>query len=533
MNILITPDVDDWAIGNLTKAIIKNNKRFNFYKVCVHPRGVPQGIAEIQKLIREGVKFDLWHAQYWNSARQLLQMMPEFKEIPILLTHHNHHCLEEENWQELGFDMLNEMTDWGVNVLKKKHPNVIKIPHGIDLDKYSFLKEYPPKEDRNVGYVGRVCPWKHLKEIAEASNELGYKTIGCGYIDKPEYWESVPKDNLEFNGGFGRGSMAAENFEVEIYRNMSVFVMYSTDEKESGTLPLLEAMARGVPVLATEQGMARDLIKDGENGVFFNESNFKEKLKMVMEDLKLRKNLREKAWQTIKNYSESKMARDYGKAYYKLAFSDKRLVSVIIPTFNRAKELMDILLSIEAQNYPAKEIIVCDDGSTDETPIVVEEAKKKFKTPILYQKTGEKLEYGLAKARNAGAIEAMGDVLLFLDDRYTLEPGALEKVAQTAMPKTFGYGVKIIRGKESTKKSFIENFAWILKKDFVDAGMFNEQMTLYGGLSQETRERFNHQGFTTMQVNDVKCKEIIHTSRTKKKDEIWKSKLKLQKMYER
>jgi len=48
---------------------------------------------------------------------------------------------------------------------------------------------------------------------------------------------------------------------------MTVFVMYSTGEKESGTLPLLHAMARGVPVMATHQGMARDIIKDGENGI--------------------------------------------------------------------------------------------------------------------------------------------------------------------------------------------------------------------------------------------------------------------------
>ena len=31
MNILITPDVPDWAIGKLTKSIIKGNERFNFY----------------------------------------------------------------------------------------------------------------------------------------------------------------------------------------------------------------------------------------------------------------------------------------------------------------------------------------------------------------------------------------------------------------------------------------------------------------------------------------------------------------------
>ena len=62
--------------------------------------------------------------------------------------------------------------------------------------------------------------------------------------------------------------------------------------------------------------------------------------------------------------------------------------------------------------------------------------------------------------------------------------------------------------------------------------MFNERLNMYGGLSQETRERFSYQGFKMEQNKDVKCRMILSTSKNKKKDEIWKAKFLLSKMNE-
>jgi len=532
MNILITPDIPEWALGRLTRSIVKHNPRFNFYNIPVHPRGILQGLTEIKKLLKGGIKFDLWHAQYWNSAYQLLEMIPELHDIPKILTHHNHYALEEREWNE--FDKIVIPTKFGQDVLEKKYSNIVKIPYGIDLDTYSFVEEYPPAEPA-VGYIGRVVPHKNLDEICRVSLDLGYRVVGCGYIDKPDYWtkcEPYLRENLKFSGGMGRGGMMSENFEAEIYRKMTCFVMYSTDEKETGTLPLLEAMARGVPVLATEQGMARDIIQNGENGILFNRDNFASNLKLVMEDEKLRIKLRNNAWKTIRTHSEQKMARDYAQTYYQTIYGGKKIISVIVPTFNRADTLIEVLTSIEMQKYPAKEIIVCDDGSDDTTKEVVSRLKKEFSTPILYLLTGDKLEYGLAKARNCGAIEALGDILLFLDDRLALEDGALETISANCDNKNWFFGSKMVKEKPSTKTNFVENFAWINKKDFIAAGMFCERINLYGGLSQETRQRFGAQGFSFKYIPEARAKEIRSASMSKKRGDIWKAKLMLQKMYD-
>ena len=535
MKILITNDCDGWAIGNLTDAIIKGNSRFTFVKVPVHPRGVTESLIALKQALDDGI--DFWHAQYWNSAYKMLNDLPpsianRLREVPSLLTHHNHHCLRKEDWKKLGFDSLNEMTKWGVDILREKHDHVYKIPHGIDLDRF----EYIPKltEEKNVGYIGRVVPWKHLKEVIQAATGHGYKVVGSGYVDDVAYWNEINKSNLIFNGGVGRIAMASANSKDAIYEKMMCFVMYSTGEKESGTLPLLEAMSRGVPILATEQGMARDIIKDGGNGLFFNEDNFADKLHTLMEDKKLREKLRKNAWETIKSYSEAKMARDYGKVYYKTAFPNDPLISVIIPTFDRADKLWDIIESIDKQDYLAKEIIIIDDGSTDpKVKQVVNLAKKNIKTNILYLNTGNnKKHYGLAQARNMGAIEAMGDVLLFLDDRYTLNKGCLEEISKHNDRDTWYFGEKIIKGNPGNKSSFIENFSWILKKDFFKGGMFNERLTMYGGLSQETRQRFGYLNYDFQKISKAIVTEIISTRKGKKKDQVWKAKFLISKMYE-
>jgi glycosyltransferase involved in cell wall biosynthesis len=87
------------------------------------------------------------------------------------------------------------------------------------------------------------------------------------------------------------------------------------------------------------------------------------------------------------------------------------LVSVIIPTYNRVNSLRRTLDSLAQQTYPAVrfEVIVVDDGSTDTTP----EIRDLAPLPVRYYRQGNQ---GAAAARNAGAVEARGELLVFLDD---------------------------------------------------------------------------------------------------------------------
>lgn len=95
------------------------------------------------------------------------------------------------------------------------------------------------------------------------------------------------------------------------------------------------------------------------------------------------------------------------------------LVSVIIPTRDRAELLVDTLSALRSQTYPHLEVIVVDDGSTDATPEVVEEARAKD-TRVRGLRHAQ--SRGAATARNTGAAVAGGEYFLFEDDDCRGDP---------------------------------------------------------------------------------------------------------------
>jgi glycosyltransferase involved in cell wall biosynthesis len=90
----------------------------------------------------------------------------------------------------------------------------------------------------------------------------------------------------------------------------------------------------------------------------------------------------------------------------------KPLVNVIIPTYNRAHLICKAIDSVLSQTYRNYEIIVIDDGSTDNTTDVLE--KYKDKITYIYQENK-----GPGDARNRGINEARGKYLAFIDSDDT------------------------------------------------------------------------------------------------------------------
>ena len=84
------------------------------------------------------------------------------------------------------------------------------------------------------------------------------------------------------------------------------------------------------------------------------------------------------------------------------------LVSVILPTFNRAWTLKDAVESVLFQDYPHIELIVIDDGSEDNTQELLEAYKNKI--IVLTQENS-----GVSAARNAGIKKSRGEFIALLD----------------------------------------------------------------------------------------------------------------------
>lgn len=97
--------------------------------------------------------------------------------------------------------------------------------------------------------------------------------------------------------------------------------------------------------------------------------------------------------------------------------AERRTVSIVLTTFNHARFLGDALASVAAQTVAAYEVIVVDDGSTDDPASVV----KAWPSVQLIRQTNQ----GLSAARNVGWRAATGDFVVFLDADDLLRPNAL------------------------------------------------------------------------------------------------------------
>jgi glycosyltransferase involved in cell wall biosynthesis len=97
-------------------------------------------------------------------------------------------------------------------------------------------------------------------------------------------------------------------------------------------------------------------------------------------------------------------------------------VSVVIPAYNHARYLAEAIDSALGQTLPAADVVVVDDGSTDDTPRVL--AAYRDSVHIVRQ-----ANRGVSAARNAGAALARGDLLAFLDADDVWLPEKLEAQA--------------------------------------------------------------------------------------------------------
>ena len=87
------------------------------------------------------------------------------------------------------------------------------------------------------------------------------------------------------------------------------------------------------------------------------------------------------------------------------------LISIIIPCFNAEKTLENCLQSVVQQSYANLEIIIIDDGSTDETSLIYNKFQSNDERILVLKQQNS----GVSKARNTGVKAATGDYICFVD----------------------------------------------------------------------------------------------------------------------
>ena len=167
------------------------------------------------------------------------------------------------------------------------------------------------------------------------------------------------------------------------------------------------------------------------------------------------------------------------------------LVSIIIPCYNSANTVCETLESVFKQTYKNIEVIIVNDGSTDDLEGVLKPYLDK-KDNITYFKQENK---GLSGARNSGSKRAKGVYFLFLDADDLIAPDYLEKCVAVldSQPNTkIVYSNGRMFGAVDRKWKFPKyNFRLLMLQnmihaasmmrsaDFFKAGMYDEQLSSY------------------------------------------------------
>lgn len=528
LKVVCLVDKEGTALDRLGKGVFKYHDNLDYRVVAVHPKRPDQD--QLRRFQEAAFDADIIDAQYYRTLYKLRDIFPWLKDKKTILTHNNPYAIEEQGWNDVDLNVgNNSYISNRLRVLSSKP--VEQIPLTVDTDFWEFQREWPfnVKVSSNSHYewnnpdvkpavimvANRIEGKKGILPVAIACAELGVKFILVGAISDPAYFYSVQQTgNVEFH------EQITDKKLRELYYKSTIHVCNSVDNFESGTLPILEAMLCGVPVLTRSVGHVPD-IYNGDNMVL-HEGNpddveaLQNLISSMLADKKRLQELRDNAWNSVKNRTNELRAYAYQKAYRQVLYPDTLPVSVIVPVYDNPEIIRACLDAIANQTYKNIELVVVDDNAPVNI-ILVQDFAKYVNIPVRYidnTDKGQVIDYGLARARNKGAIDATGEVLVFCDQRQIMEPNAVEVFVQSMQPNTWLYGNK------GAKKEFVENFSCIDRQTFINFGMFCERMDAYGGLSQETRERARAQNIVTKYVESAKAipKGKSHNRGSKKKD---------------
>jgi len=504
MKILIVTITPNCSVDRLAEMVRSHNEHLDIEVFPFHAkRHSKEDLLDFERRAKDA---DLIDFEYWRGADVLIKEFPWLKDKKKILTHHNPYDLDKIDPALFDKVIVKNKTQ------RSELPGSIYIPHAVPFDWYKFNSDNYNVDGKAVLMVAyRIESKKGIREVAQACKDLGYKFILAGKVSKPDYMKEV----VAIGGDFEFYENPTDDELREYYWNATLHVCNSVDNFESGTMPILEAMAVGIPVLTREVGLVPDIATDENMYVRTGQpedlENLKAALKDIIEDREGRLKMREKAWHTVKNYNDYRMAKKYAQLFNDVLFPARPLVSVITATRDRKDQVLNIIDALKTQTYSNIEFVVCDDNSMDGTEEAVKSKRGDVNFPIKYINT-EKVGYNLAMARNMGIVEADGKFLVFLDSRLTIQDDSIMKLVaglckgeyQIRSEKVWAFGEK-----GGNKKTFVENFSCVRRLLFIRGGMFLERINKYGGMSQEIRKRYGAQGFQFLYLEEAKAKEQI------------------------
>ncbi|NTW31666.1 MAG: glycosyltransferase [Bacteroidetes bacterium] len=443
-----------------------------------------QAVMEI--IQKEGSPDIIESQEYMGIAYYLLQFKclqyPTFKDLKVVITLHAPSFLyleynkvpyyklpyfwigEMERFCIRAADLLISPSQYLINEIKSKVDISDKTIHVIKNPYQNSKENTFPNNGEKITFFGKLTPQKgclevinYFKELWDEGFEQSLIMIGGGEhqyhvegTDMIDFIKSTYKDEIKSKKLILLGNISPDKVEKYLHDTKIVLV---PSVVENFPYTVLEAMSRGKIVLASVQGGHSEIIDNNVNGFLFDhfeKKSFSLQLKQILtlNNLQLEE-ISKNAINKIKDkcsYNNIYEQKNELLTKFIIDFKEQKLLpfirnneinvntndftekndallSIVVPYFNMGEYVEETIESIINSTYKNIEIIIVNDGSTNESSIEkINELAKKHKIKII-----NKVNEGLSNARNDGAKAAKGDYLAFIDPDDTIEPEYFEK----------------------------------------------------------------------------------------------------------
>ena len=182
---------------------------------------------------------------------------------------------------------------------------------------------------------------------------------------------------------------------------------------------------------------------------------------------------------------------------------NKPLISIIIPVYNVSKYVKDCIKSVQLQTYSNLEIIIIDDGSTDDSGLICDQiAKKDSRIVVIHQDNG-----GLSAARNTGLDYHHGMYFCFVDSDDLIEKNYVEflfNLIKTGNYQMAQVGTKIVSedNKQILDRKRSEKKLEILDRTTFGKYLLLDKINVAAWANMYLSSRFKNVRFTKGKINE-------------------------------
>ena len=311
--VLIVADRPGWAIDKLTKPIseIYLDEVDLCYLNTKRDRFLMTGYSEFNNNLQFSPelmdKYEVVHFHHYKAAIKY-PLSNKYRKVISCCTEVG---IADLDWKP--FDAVIAPTKYCYEIIRKQNPNTYWIPWGINQKKYQYYFGEPQK---TVGFVGRIIEHKRYHEIQKAAFEAKIRFVGTGYIEQREYFQK--NKGIEIIKDYEWVNLLPEVQMPGFYNRLGIFVCLSRSHFETGPLPVLEAMACGVPVISTPVGWAKDWATHNEDIIFINEEDvwkLSDFIKQLWDNGRMRRKLRDNAMKLVSGFTIEKYAENFKRIY--------------------------------------------------------------------------------------------------------------------------------------------------------------------------------------------------------------------------